>query len=166
MKSLEFDEEYTAIGQFNNNTIATSIKIPLEDPGNPYEITTYNATKLYGSVKINAIYCHLRLNHDNGGILHSSDFNHTIQIDSANLTPISNQGNNVDFDPKLNTTLIIVFHEDHNNSNDRNVIFSNIEFYAAKAEKEGNFTDYLPNVASEAKSKGVPRVLGVSIIRR
>ena len=167
MKSLEFAEEYTVNGQFNSNVITTSIKIPKEDPENPYEIAVYNATKLYGSVKINAIYCHLKLKKNNSGILQSNGFNHTIQIDTTNLTPISNHGSNINFDPKLNSTLIIVFHEDHNNANDRAMIFSNIEFYSAKAEKEGNFTDYLPHIAPlETKSKSVPRVLGVSIIRK
>ena len=166
MKSLEFAEEYTVKGQFNNNVVTASVKIPKEDPENPYDITIYNATKLYGTVKINAIYCHLKSTKNNSGILHSNGFNHTIQIDTTHLTPISNQGSNTNFDPKLTNTLIIVFHDENNDPDDRATIFSNIEFYTAKAEKEGNFTDYLPNSTLGAKPKGVPRVLGVSIIRR
>lgn len=167
MESLDFAQEYTVNGQFINEIIVANIKIPKQDPENPYEITTYNASKLCGTVKKNVIYCHLKLQKNNSGSLYSSGFNHTIRIDTANLPPIAAHNSNIGFDQKLNSTLIIILHEDNNNTGDRAMIFSNIEAYSLKAEEEGNFTDYLPNIASPGiKSKSVPRVLGVSIIKK
>lgn len=166
MKSLKLADEYTAIAKFNNELITVNIKIPREDTENPYQITVYNATKLSVGRKINAIYCHLKLVQENGHILSSAGFDHTININTTQLNQLTSHTNNVPYDQSLNETLIIVLHEDHNNSDDREMIFSNIENYFDRA-RNGNYTDYLPNINPKStKSKNIPRVVGVSIITR
>lgn len=159
---------YIGIGHFYPTTkkMIADLNIPKEDSNNQYIfLNKFDISKNVNGSHINAIFCHMVLEYDDGILLSNNDFDHilTIKIDKLKEYPL---GKKSPFDFETNYSLLIIHHDNTFKIEDVETVYNNLERLKNLADnsEKGYFSIWIDSLNETEPI--TPRKLGVSIIRK